>query len=111
MPTANISLPKEYESIEKGVYFSTVLVKGKEYKGITNVGKKPTVKDSDTLNVETFLYDFEGNLYDECIEVTLHEFRRPERKFESVEALSEQLKEDFAAGREYCVSKPLKCTN
>lgn len=102
MPTANIAWPQETDRVEYGVYYSTVLYRDKSYRAISNVGEKPTVQNSHQVNVETYLYDFSGNLYDEFITVTLLEFRRPEMKFESFEALSKQMHRDMQAGREYC---------
>ena len=62
------------------------------------MGCKPTVASGGSLGVESYLYDFDGMIYGEDIEVYLCEFLRPERRFESVEALREQLKRDIAAG-------------
>lgn len=101
MPTANIIPKEDISGIEFGVYYSRVLAGEKNYKGITNVGKKPTVNDGDTVNVETYIFDFDGDLYDQDISVELLEFRRPERKFNSIEELSEQMRKDLEAGREY----------
>ena len=99
MPTANILLPKEYEDLPYGVYYSKVTVSGSTYKGITNVGLKPTVQDSLSANVETFIYDFEGDLYGKTIQVMLLEFRRPEQRFESIEELSRAMHADLEAGK------------
>ncbi len=73
---------------------------GKSYYGITNIGKKPTVGDYDT-GAETYLYDFDGDLYDHRIKVELLSFKRPEKKFENLEALKKQLQADKEAGRGY----------
>ena len=51
------------------------------------------------IGVESYLYDFDDVVYDEEIQVYLHRFYRPERRFESLEALREQLKSDIAEGR------------
>ena len=76
-------------------------VDGATYKAITNLGKRPTIDDGDYVNAESFIYDFEGDLYGKEIVVTLLKFRRPERKFESFEELSKVMHEDLNAGREY----------
>ncbi len=81
-----------------GVYFSRVRHGGKMYRSISNVGYKPTVSSEGILGVESYLYDFDGVLYGEEIEVYLCDFLRPERRFESVEALQAQLRRDIAAG-------------
>lgn len=101
MPTANIVPAEDVEALSLGVYYSTVTVDGTVYRAITNLGKRPTIDDGNFVNAESFIYDFEGDLYGKEIEVTLFEFRRPERKFESFEALSKVMHEDLEAGRKY----------
>lgn len=98
-PTVNI-LPRDEKLLPpKGVYLSRVRHKDKVYRAISNVGNKPTVTRESVIGVESYLYDFAGDLYGEQIEVYLCAFRRPERRFQSVEALRERLKEDIAAGK------------
>lgn len=99
MPTANIVPDIDISHLTLGVYYSKVLIDGVTYKGITNLGKKPTVQNSDIVNVETFIYDFEGELYEKEISVELYKFRRPEKKFNSFEELSEEMHRDLEAGR------------
>lgn len=101
MPTANIIPDTDVSHLSKGVYYSLVLIDEKSYKGITNLGTKPTVKSDSEINVETFIYDYEGDLYGKEIAVQLLEFRRPEMKFDSFEALSDQMHKDLEAGRIY----------
>ena len=98
-PTANLIPPSEKLLPPFGVYLSRVRVGEKFYDSISNVGKKPTVSGKEQLGVESFLYDFEGDLYGREIEVFLHEYCRPERKFENMEALKAQLRLDIEAGR------------
>lgn len=98
-PTVNI-LPQDDKLLPpKGVYLSKVRHMDRIYRAISNVGYKPTVTDENVMGVESYLYDFTGNLYGEPIEVYLCAFQRPERRFDSVEALREQLEEDIAAGK------------
>lgn len=101
IPTANIVPVEDISELAFGVYYSSVNVDGKEYKSITNIGRKPTVKDTMDVNVESFIYEFEGDLYDKDIEVTLYEFTRPEMKFESLEALTNQINKDMEDGMRY----------
>lgn len=99
MPTANL-LPDAGKLLPpNGVYYSQVLLDGQVWRGITNVGCKPTVSDEQVMGVETYLYDFEGEIYDREITVELLAFRREERTFDSVEALRSQIKADVEAGR------------
>lgn len=98
-PTVNI-LPCESKLLPpNGVYFSRVRFRDRLYRAISNVGCKPTVTDEKVMGVESYLYDFDENAYGERVEVYLSEFRRPERKFDSVEALKAQLEDDIEAGR------------
>ena len=104
MPTANLIPDKDKLLPPYGVYYSRVAVDGMLYRGISNVGCKPTVNTENTANVETYLYDFNGDLYGRDILVSLLAFRRPEMRFDSVEHLKEQMEADIAAGRDYANS-------
>lgn len=101
MPTANLIPEKDKLLPPYGVYHSRVKTEGKTYKGISNVGCKPTVNTENTVGVETYLYDYDGDLYGSDIIVEFLSYRRPEMKFESVERLKEQMEADIAAGRVY----------
>ncbi len=98
MPTANILPDGEKKLLPYGVYVTTVQVKGTYYHGVTNIGKKPTVGEY-AVGVETYLMDFHQNIYGEEIQVFFHEFIRPEKKFESVEALRRQVEQDKETAR------------
>ncbi len=99
MPTANL-LPDDSKLLPpNGVYYSKILLDGRSYRGITNVGCKPTVSEDRIMGLETYLYDFEGEIYGRDMTVELLSFRRAERHFDNVEALRRQIEEDVAAGR------------
>ena len=72
---------------------------GETYAGITNIGQKPTVNDTDAVDVETYLYDFNRNVYGKEIVTELLQFKRPERRFDCVEELKAQMERDIAEGR------------
>lgn len=100
-PTVNL-LPQENKLLPpNGVYFSQVRHKGRLYRAISNVGYKPTVTEERVMGLESYLYDFQEDIYGESIEVYLLEYSRPERRFESVEALRGQLEKDIKAGAAY----------
>ncbi len=100
-PTVNL-LPGDSKLMPpNGVYFSRVRCRGKLYRAVSNVGYKPTVTSERVMGVESYLYDFGETVYGEEIEVYLCEFWRPERHFESIEALQAQLEKDIAAGAAY----------
>jgi len=101
MPTVNQLPDKDKLLPPNGVYYSTVSVEGRHYKGITNIGCKPTVSDDQQMGVETYLYDFEGDLYGKDVRVKLLEFKRPEMKFKGIDELKAQMEADLAAGEIY----------
>ncbi|MBD5479706.1 MAG: riboflavin biosynthesis protein RibF [Lachnospiraceae bacterium] len=102
MPTLNLLPPADKLLPPLGVYYSGVWLKGQYYKAISNIGYKPTIKEEiKRLGVETYLYDFDGDVYGEEIEVNLYEFKRPEKQFHDVEELRVQLQEDIAVGAAY----------
>lgn len=101
MPTIN-QLPRQEKLLPpKGVYYSYVRYKDRRLPSITNIGVKPTVADTMVMGVETYIYDFDEDVYGEELEVYLLDFKRPEMRFDSVDALMRQMSEDIAEGREY----------
>lgn len=100
-PTANILPPPEKHLPPFGVYVSQVLVDGSLYRGVTNIGKKPTVAGESPVGVETFIMGLEENLYGKEIEVQLLNFERPEQKFASLEELREQIEKDKKYAQAY----------
>lgn len=107
MPTVNL-IPKEDKLMPpNGVYFSAVEYDGRRYEAITNIGRRPTVeKDGASVSIETYIYDFSGEIYGEELTVSLYEFLRPELEFGSLEALREQLKKDVAEGKKWHKNHP-----
>lgn len=101
MPTVNVIPEKEKLLPPNGVYFSYVELHGKRYPSVTNIGKKPTVDNSEVIGVETYIYDFSGDIYGETISVFLLKFRRPEMRFSGVEELKNQMEQDLQAGRAF----------
>lgn len=101
MPTANLIPEKDKLLPPFGVYYSKVYVGDKIYNGMTNLGRKPTVNDGQEITSETYVFDFEGDLYGQTITVKLCKFRRGEKKFSSVEELKENMQRDIDAGKEY----------
>lgn len=101
MPTTNL-IPQERKLLPPdGVYASKTCVDGEIYEGITNIGCKPTIGDKIARGVETYLFDYEGDLYGKTIEVCLYTFRRPEMKFHSLDALKAQMQADILFVKSY----------
>ena len=101
IPTLNQLPPPDKLLPPFGVYYSEVKADGRVYKGMTNIGTKPTVTDEHVVTVETYLYDFEGDLYGETAEVGLLTYRRPEKRFSGVMELRKTMEEDILAGKIY----------
>lgn len=99
VPTINMILPPNKLLPPNGVYVTEVLVDGKTYMGVTNVGCKPTVSDEKILGVETYIADFNQDVYGKKIVVSFIDFIRPELKFASVEELQAQMRADIMAAR------------
>lgn len=101
IPTLNQEPPSDKLLPPFGVYYSDVMIGERKYCGMTNIGIKPTVTDERKVTVETFLYDFEGDVYGETATVQLLTHRRPEMKFSSLQELKETMEHDIQAGRDY----------
>lgn len=99
-PTANLIPPPEKHLPRFGVYVTRVTADGKTYGGLTNIGKKPTIQGENPVGVETYLYDFDGDLYGKEIRVELLDFIRPEMRFDSIGQLKAQLDHDIGKCRE-----------
>ncbi len=99
IPTINQPYSEELVVPRYGVYASRCIVDGKSYLGATNIGVRPTVKEDGGVNSETYLLDYEGDLYGKYVDVCLHEFLRPEKKFDSVEELETQIRSDIETVR------------
>jgi len=93
MPTANIYPWEGKVLLPPGVYASTLVLGGKRYPSVTNIGRKPTV-GSDRTVVETCILDFEKDIYGCHILVEFHEFLRPEKKFPDIMQLKTQMERD-----------------
>ena len=88
-PTVNIPL-REDSPLSTGVYRTAVKIGKKLYTGITNIGKCPTVKERE-VHSETLIADFEGDIYGENIRIYFLGYLRPEKRFDSIEELREQI--------------------
>ena len=102
IPTVNLTFPPHVLAPRRGVYITRVyLPDGTSLAGVTNVGTRPTVSDGTAVSVETFLLDFDGDLYGKCIRVEFCCRLRDEQKFDSLEALKAQIRENIRQTRDY----------
>ena len=93
-PPENIEVSDEYKLIAAvGVYACRVQYMGRMYKGMSNIGYRPTI-DHGELTIEVNIFNFDQQLYGEEIIIYFVDRMRDERKFESLDALKEQLVKD-----------------
>ena len=71
------------------------------YMAVTNVGVRPTVEDGEQVTVESFILDFDGDLYGRTVRVEFYKHLRSERRFPSVEALAQEIRKNAEETREY----------
>ena len=98
-PTANISPEQELVLPARGVYAVLVSWLGNIYKGVANLGVKPTFNGSD-MRLEIHLFDFNGELYGEKLEVMFIDNLRSEIKFDKAEDLVKQVQRDFVNAKD-----------
>ncbi len=100
-PTANINIKESYKLIPKtGVYVVKATIDNTTVFGIMNIGTRPTV-NGDYRTIEVHFLDFNKDLYDTTLTVELLYFIRDEVKFDSIDALINQIKKDEVAARNY----------
>ena len=98
-PTANLWLGRHLEPA-RGVYAVTVaLPDGRELKGVSNIGRRPTLGGDPQTRLETHVFDFSGDLYGAEIGVRLRHFLRPDAKFDGLEALKLAIARDAEDAR------------
>lgn len=100
IPTANILYPEDKTEVKYGVYAVKVEIEGNTYSGITNIGVKPTV-GSEKILAETFIFDFDKDIYGKEIKLYLKKFLRAEKKFDSIENLKKQVENDINNAKIY----------
>ncbi len=99
-PTINQIVAEDKLLPRNGVYATKALIDGKEYFSVTNVGCNPTVKDS-FVRCETYIIDYEGDLYGETVKLSFIKYLRPEQKFENIEELTAAVNQNIAETKKY----------
>ena len=97
-PTANLQVDFSNKLIPAiGVYAVRVSVNGQNYKGMLNIGHRPTINNGTDLSIEVHILDFEGDIYNQPMRIEFVDFLRPEAKFQSVDELVLQIQKDKEA--------------
>ncbi len=100
-PTANILIPEEKFTVRRGVYAVRVTLGSRILSGVANVGRRPTVEHAETDVVETYIFDFDEDIYGAPMKVELLEFLRPEAAFRDVTELARAVEENKKQALEY----------
>jgi len=107
-PTANIDL-WDYQYMPRlGVFACQITVHGEQYHAVTNIGIRPTF-EGNNITVEAHIFDFNADIYDQNVTLTLEHFIRSEIKFDGIESLKAQLTQDKQTARDWLEKNtPLK---
>ena len=109
IPTANLELPPELAVPRFGVYLCRCLLDGQSYPAVTNVGTRPTV-NGQSITVEPWILDYEGDLYGREITLEFYRFLRPERKFPDLTSLKEEILRNAEQTRAYFQERSVQTT-
>jgi riboflavin kinase/FMN adenylyltransferase len=99
-PTANLK-PHNRVIPKFGVYATATLLDGKWRRSITNIGVRPTFENEAEPSIETYIFDFDGDLYGDVLRVRFLHRIRDERKFNGVDELTAQIRKDSARALNY----------
>ncbi len=94
MPTANLRPDPGQALPPDGVYATLTWVEAKPWVGVTNVGNRPSVDDDPAVTVETYMPGYAGDLYGRRLRVEFYLLLRPVKRFDSLEAVKEQVNKD-----------------
>lgn len=102
-PTANVMCDHPQKLVPaNGVYAAMIKIKGNAHKTVLNIGFNPTVEGKMPIpGIEAYIFDFNEEIYGEKVTVSFMEYLRPEKKFDSLVALTEQIRLDAQAAMQY----------
>lgn len=100
-PTANINVDDEALLPKNGIYIVKVNVNNETYMGMASLGTNPTFTDENIQRLEVNILDFNQNIYGKKLDVEWHGFIRDEEKYDDVEDLIKQIKDDEKTVRTY----------
>lgn len=100
-PTVNVNVTEDKYVVKRGVYVSRVRLGQRVFYGVTNIGRRPTVEDAVNDVVETFIFDFDEEIYGALVTVELLHFLRPESKMTSKDDLIRAVELNKAQALEY----------
>ena len=99
MPTANLDISSEAIVPKEGVYATRVTLRGNTYAGLTNVGRRPSVDDDNRTTVETYILDFDEDIYGETLTIEFVSYIRQVMKLANLEEVRQQVNRDIEVAR------------
>lgn len=90
---------------EVGVYATRIRIGDGVYTSVTNIGRRPTVDDDADITVETFIIDFNQEIYGEQVVLEVYKFLRPVQKFNSLKEVQMQVQKDVETAKIYFQEK------
>lgn len=104
-PTINQYFPDDFVVPKFGVYAAIAEIDKKKYPAVCNIGIRPTINNGTAPRSETFILDFEGDLYGQKVPVSLISYLRPETKFEGLDALKDAIFNDATASKKIILER------
>ena len=99
MPTANLGLAPNKKKPPEGVYATLTRIDGEVFKGLTHVGRRPSVDNDTNISTETLLLDFSRDIYGKKIELYVCAFIRGIMKLNGLAEVQKQVQKDIVAAR------------
>lgn len=100
MPTANLYVANETLP-ESGVYATRIRIGEKIFGSVTNIGTRPSVDSEQRITVETYIFDFQEDIYGEIVTLEICKFLRPVQKFNNLKEVQEQVQKDILEAKTY----------
>lgn len=100
MPTANLDVEQKHLP-KPGVYATRLVCKNRVLDSVTNIGTRPSVDNDHRITVETFILDFDEDIYGEHVALEIYKFLRPVMKFCNLKEVQEQVEKDVISARIY----------
>jgi riboflavin kinase/FMN adenylyltransferase len=107
-PTVNLAFQPGVLVPAYGVYATKLYLGEEDTEGhiaVTNIGVRPTVEQTDRVTVEGFILDFSGDLYGKTLRMEFYHYLRGERRFESLQALTEEVMRNAEQTRQYFAAR------
>ena len=103
MPTANLCIEEKLP--ESGVYATRIVIDERVFDSITNIGKRPSVDQDDNVTVETYIFDFDEDIYGQTVKLEVCKFIRPVMQFQNLEEVQKQVEKDILEAKSYFKTK------